>query len=215
MVTPMSAAVNNRLESGNPEELVFRFVSGSRALDLLSTLGDRHRVPTERLGRPADLNRWLVAAGLPVSARAGRHDLDDARRLRETVNRLTRALLAGETPRPDDVRELNDWARRPPLAPQADPSLVRHWTGERPVQAALALIAREAAELLTSHERALIRECAAAPNCSLLYLDRSRAHRRRWCQMDKCGSRVKMTSYRRRLGTAVEPIDATPSPAHT
>jgi predicted RNA-binding Zn ribbon-like protein len=70
--------------------------------------------------------------------------------------------------------------------------------GEHTVQAALALIAREAVELLTGPDRGLIRECAAAPDCSLLYLDRSRARRRRWCQMEICGSRAKMTSYRRR-----------------
>jgi predicted RNA-binding Zn ribbon-like protein len=78
-------------------------------------------------------------------------------------------MLAGEAPGADDLRELNDWARKPPLAPQADPSLQRRWTGEHPVQAALALIARKAAELLTGPDRMLIRECAAAPECSLLY----------------------------------------------
>lgn len=198
----MDDAVKTGLVTIGSEELAFRFVSGHRALDLLSTLGDRHREPTERLRRPADFDRWLVAAGLSVVGTANRQDLDDARRLRETVNRLARTLLAGETPNQDDLRELNDWARRPPLAPQADQSLQRRWTGKRPVQAALALIAREAAELLTGSERDLVRECAAAPNCSLLYLDRSRARRRRWCQMDKCGSRVKMKSYRRRRRAA-------------
>ena len=202
IVTRVADAVKTGLVTIGSEELAFRFVSGHRALDLLSTLGDRHREPTERLRRPADFDRWLVAAGLSVVGTANRQDLDDARRLRETVNRLARTLLAGETPNQDDLRELNDWARRPPLAPQADQSLQRRWTGKRPVQAALALIAREAAELLTGSERDLVRECAAAPNCSLLYLDRSRARRRRWCQMDKCGSRVKMKSYRRRRRAA-------------
>ena len=211
MVTPMKAAVKDRRRDVSAEELAFRFVSGDRALDLLCTLGDRHREPIERLREPADLDRWLAAAGLPVPARATRRDLGDARRLRETVNRLTRATLAAGTPDPADLRELNRWARRPALAPQADPKFRRRWTGEHLVRAALAVIAREAVELLTGPERALIRECAAAPSCSLLYLDRSRARRRRWCQMDKCGSRAKMTSYRRRRSAAAEPTDTTPS----
>jgi predicted RNA-binding Zn ribbon-like protein len=183
----------------NREELAFRFVSGHRALDLLSTLGDRHREPIERLRDARDLNGWLAAVGLPVSAHANPGDLGDARRLRETVNRVTRAVLAGEAPAEDDLRDLNGWARRPPLAPQADPSLERRWSGEQPVEAALALVAREAVELLTGPERMLVRECAAAPRCSLLYLDRSRAGRRRWCEMERCGARAKMTSYRRRI----------------
>jgi hypothetical protein len=43
------------------------------------------------------------------------------------------------------------------------------------VQAALALLVREAVELLTGPDLRLVRECAAAPSCSLLSLDRSRA----------------------------------------
>jgi predicted RNA-binding Zn ribbon-like protein len=155
----------------------------------------------ERLRNPADLTRWFAAAGLVLPGTASGADLDDARQLRETVNRLTRALLADQAPEQWDLDALNRWARRPSLAPQADADLQRHWIGDPAASAALALVAREAAELLTGPERPLIRECAAAPNCSLLYLDRSRAGRRRWCEMDRCGSRAKMTSYRHRQNT--------------
>ena len=195
----MPAAVNN------PDELAFRFVSGHRALDLVSTLGDRHRQPVERLREAADLDRWLAAAALAADEQATAPDVADARGLRETVNRLARAVLADEQAAAEDVDGLNRWARRPPLAPQLDASLERRWAAERPVRAALALIAREAVELLTSAERTLIRECAAAPNCSLLYLDRSRARRRRWCEMDRCGSRAKMATYRRRQRSSAAP----------
>jgi predicted RNA-binding Zn ribbon-like protein len=181
-----------------PDELAFRFVSGHRALDLVSTLGDRHRTPVERLREPADLDRWLAASGLTVDDHATARDLTNAHTLRETISSIARAVVAGDKPRATDIGELNGWARRPPLAPQLDRSLQRGWAGERPVQAALALVARETVELLTSPERGLIRECAAAPTCSLLYLDRSHGRRRRWCEMDRCGSRAKMTSYRQR-----------------
>jgi predicted RNA-binding Zn ribbon-like protein len=178
--------------------LEFRFVSGNRALDLLCTLANRHRQPIERLRQPSDLDRWLRAAKLPVSQTARPRDLDDSRHLREAVNCITRAALAGSTPAREDLAALNGWASRPSLVPQADAILQRHWIAEHTVQAALALIAREAVELLTCPDRSLIRECAAAPDCSLLYLDRSHSRRRRWCQMEVCGSRAKMTTYRRR-----------------
>ena len=193
----MSGAVNNA------DDLAFRFVAGHRALDLLATLGNRHRSAVERLRGPADLDRWLTAAELPTGAEADHGDLHDARQLRETVNRLVRATLSDQAPRAADLRELNRWARLPALTPQLDSKLRRRWTAEHPVRAALALIAREAAELLTNPDRRLIRECAAAPSCSLVYLDRSRAGRRRWCEMNRCGSRAKMTNYRdRRNATA-------------
>jgi predicted RNA-binding Zn ribbon-like protein len=194
----MTRGVNEIESVPTPLELEFRFAAGNRALDFLSTLANRHRQPIERLRQPSDLDRWLDAAGLPVPERASPRDLEEARRLRETVNSVTRAGLAGATPAQADLSALNAWARRPPLTPQANPALQRRWIAEHTVQAALALIARETIELLTSPDRSLIRECAAAPDCSLLYLDRSRARRRRWCQMEVCGSRAKMTSYRRR-----------------
>jgi predicted RNA-binding Zn ribbon-like protein len=201
----MGKAVNTRHETVDVEERAFRLISGHRALDFLATLRDRHRDPTECLREPTDLDRWLAVAGLSLPARSTRDDLRQARRLRETVNRLTRAALTGEAAGATDRRELNDWARRWPLAPQADKRLRLRWTAERPVQAALALIAREAVELLTSPDRSLIRECAASPNCSRLYLDRSPARRRRWCNMDWCGSQAKMTSYRQRQRATTQP----------
>jgi predicted RNA-binding Zn ribbon-like protein len=204
----MNAAVNSEAE------LAFRFVSGHRALDLVSTLGNRHRQPVERLREPTDLDRWLTAAGLALNERATTHELAIARALRETLNRLARALIAGDSPRRPDVAELNDWARRPTLAPQLDRNLTHRWAGEQPVQAALALIARETVLLLIGPERSLIRECAAAPNCSLLYLDRSPARQRRWCEMERCGSREKMAHYRARHATRPAPTeerDATPT----
>lgn len=194
----MHAAVNG----GSGDELGFRFVSGHLTLDFLATLGNRHRDPVERLREPGDLDRWLAAAGIPVDAVATAADLRAARELRETTNRLVRAGLGREAPSTDDVAALNRSAREPTLAPQLGASLERRWVGRLPVREALALVAREAAELLTSPERALIRECAAAPRCSLLYLDRSRGRRRRWCEMERCGSRAKMAKYRHRRAEA-------------
>ncbi|MDX6570381.1 MAG: hypothetical protein QOH15_2959 [Gaiellales bacterium] len=204
--------VNGKHTAVGADQLAFRFVAGNRALDLLSTLGDRHRQPIERLRDPSDLDRWLHDAGLPVSRRARQRDLNAARRLRETANRLIRATLAEDVPDSGDLRELNEWARGQPLAPQADLALQRSWVADQSVRAALVLIAREAVELLTGPDRSAIRECAAAPNCALLYLDRSRARRRRWCQMEVCGSRAKMTSYRRRRGVAAQPEAGAPDP---
>ncbi|HEX6459512.1 MAG TPA: CGNR zinc finger domain-containing protein [Thermoleophilaceae bacterium] len=192
----MENAVNVNAETN--EQRAFIAISGHRALDLLATLRDRHRDPIECLRDPADLDRWLKAVGLPLGASARASDVQDARRLREAINDLTRAVLAQRSPPAGAVRELNEWARRSALAPQTDSALTLEWAADEPVHGALALVAREAVELLTGPERALIRECAAAPECSRVYLDRSRSGRRRWCHMDWCGSRAKMASYRQR-----------------
>lgn len=186
------------------DQLSFRFVSSHWALDFTATYGDRYRGGVERLRQPTDLDRWLAAAGLPTATVATAEDLDRARQLREVIYRLAHAALHGSLLDSGDVEAINAWAAMPRLAPQLDGRLHRAWASSEPIGSALALIACETIELLTGPERQLIRECAAAPACSLLYLDRSRGRRRRWCQMERCGSRAKMAEYRKRRGASSE-----------
>ncbi len=180
------------------DELAFRFVSGHRALDFTATFGDRYRAGLERLRQPSDLDRWLASAGISASTPATVKYLDDARQLREVTYRLAWAALHHQRVDGRDLEALNAWARTPRVAPQLARDLNREWASPQPVTGALAVIACEAVELLSGPEHHLIRECAAAPACSLLYLDRSRGRRRRWCEMQRCGSRAKMTEYRKR-----------------
>ena len=184
----------------NREDRAFQGISGHRALDLLATLRDRYREPTECLRVPADLDRWLAAAELPPDTAATQGDLDGARRLRELVYGLVRANLDGKPLSNAELQELNEWARGQALAPQITPTFERWWVGS--VDTALTAIARGAIDLLATPERPLIRECSAAPECSRIYIDRSPGRRRRWCQMETCGSSAKMRAYRRRQAGA-------------
>jgi predicted RNA-binding Zn ribbon-like protein len=64
-------------------------------------------------------------------------------------------------------------------------------------------IARDAAELLASDRLEYVRACASK-TCEWLFLDESKNHRRRWCDMTKCGNRAKVKRfYTRRKKAAV------------
>jgi predicted RNA-binding Zn ribbon-like protein len=52
--------------------------------------------------------------------------------------------------------------------------------------------------LLTSEELVLVRECAAE-DCGWLFLDKTKNHRRRWCDMKTCGNRDKARRYYERM----------------
>jgi predicted RNA-binding Zn ribbon-like protein len=188
-------------------ELRFHFKSGRLCLDFVATVGERWRRGFERLRTPEDLGRWLVEASLLDSAAPVEpSQLAEARRLRESIYRVARRAGKG---RPDrrDVREINRWAADPPLVPRlaVDGRTVK-WIAERPVEASLATIARDAADLVSGPLAARVRECAA-PDCALLFVDTSRPGRRRWCSMDACGNRIKTAAYRRRrsTGSGTEP----------
>ena len=58
-------------------------------------------------------------------------------------------------------------------------------------------LARAAADLLASPALRLLRQCPAE-DCGWLFLDTSRNHTRRWCDMDDCGNRAKARRHYRR-----------------
>jgi len=59
-------------------------------------------------------------------------------------------------------------------------------------------IARAVADVLIHEEnRSLLRECAD-DTCAWLFVDRTKNHSRRWCDMNTCGTRNKMREYRER-----------------
>jgi predicted RNA-binding Zn ribbon-like protein len=189
--------VANMIDGLPPEELRFLFIAGRPCLDLAATVGERWRRSFERLRAPQDLGRWLVEAGFiderPVVEQT---ELEAARALRDAIYRT--AKLAGKgTLVPGDVAQINTWAARPAPVPRLDAQRRVSWIAERPIEAALASIARDAIELLSGPLARRVRECAAE-DCALLFVDTSRPGRRRWCSMQGCGNRAKTTTYRRR-----------------
>jgi len=178
-----------------PEELRFHWKSGRLCLDFVATVGERWRRSFERLLTPDDLARWLVESGMLVAPpEVSPRQLTAARTLREAINRLARP---GIQPEPGDRDQLNCWAARPALAPQLTSDGVLEWVAERPVDAMLATIARDAVDLLTGPLAGRIRECGA-PDCALLFVDTSRPGRRRWCSTEACGNRARTKAYRER-----------------
>jgi predicted RNA-binding Zn ribbon-like protein len=186
------------MEDLSPDELAFRVQSGRVCLDLAATVGERWRRSFERLREPSDLGRWLKEARLlEDEPRVTPGQLRAVRELREAIYRT--AKLAGAR-RPDraDLEEINRWAAKAPLAPRLsrDGRTVT-WTAARPVDAALATIARDAIDLFSGPLATRVRECAR-PDCALLFVDTSRPGRRRWCSMETCGNRTKTAAYRAR-----------------
>ena len=58
-------------------------------------------------------------------------------------------------------------------------------------------IAEAAADLICTVDFRLIGACEGSA-CTLLFLDRTKAHGRRWCSMAVCGNRAKVAAHRAR-----------------
>jgi predicted RNA-binding Zn ribbon-like protein len=58
-------------------------------------------------------------------------------------------------------------------------------------------VSQAAAELLSGEDIGYVRQCAS-DDCSWLFLDKTKNHRRRWCDMKSCGNRDKVRRYYQR-----------------
>jgi predicted RNA-binding Zn ribbon-like protein len=71
----------------------------------------------------------------------------------------------------------------------------RRW---RSPEALLFPVARSLADLVCQEDFTQVKACEGAP-CTLLFVDRTRGHARRWCSMAVCGNRAKQAAHRNRL----------------
>lgn len=175
------------------------FIAGSLSLSFVDTLGGRGGETVERLASPEDFRDWLMAAGLatlPLPKPTGA-DVGNARTLREAIHRCGLSLLAKAPMAAADLAVINSWSAFPPLRPYlTDQTLT--WQADNPIRAALSTIAADAIETLTPPRVSRIRVCS---ECQMMFLDSSRAGRRRWCSSATgCGNRAKVRNHRARTG---------------
>lgn len=181
-----------------PLDWTFHFETGRPCLDFTATLAERMGRSYDRWQTAADLQRWLAEGSYAIPARLTDRELTAARGLREAIYRIVSAAAGGKRPKPADVTLLNDWAAKPLAAPQLNSSGTESSvTARDPFTANLALIARDAIDLVTGPDLARLRECAEH-SCSVLFVDLSRPGKRRWCSMTRCGNRVKKAAFRAR-----------------
>jgi predicted RNA-binding Zn ribbon-like protein len=189
-----------------------------RALDFVNTLATPGGVATEWIGNGDSLLGWmhgtsLIGAADEKSIRAAfdqpslDHAAKEARALRgwfrglmtEQTGRLTAAAVQDAQKRlnailKDDERlqllDSEDTGRAAHLSWQTQ----RLWRRPRSV---LSPIAEEMARLLIEEDLSLIRQCGGE-DCTIVFLDRTKAHKRRWCSMTACGNRAKVAAFRAR-----------------
>ncbi|MFE6778688.1 CGNR zinc finger domain-containing protein [Streptomyces sp. NPDC057702] len=171
------------------------FVCGHPALDFAATLRARRSLRFEMFATPERLDAWFVESGIVDHvARGGPADVERARAVREAVYELVTARRLGQPFGDRALEVLNEAAREPAAAPQLT-RVGRRTTATS--REALSTVARLAVELLSGPEVPLLKECGN-PECTRVYVDRSRGMRRHWCGMESCGNKIKAAAYRAR-----------------
>ena len=177
-------------------------------LDFTHTLDDRHSDhPKEILKSYGDLVSWGQYAQLLTDDEAQRLVAEAARRpaeasatlqriitLREAIYRIFLAIVEDAAPAEADLITLNavlsEAMSHACIMPKAG-GFVWEWADEeKALDRMLWQVARSAADLLTSEQLGDVRACADE-DCKWLFLDTSKNHSRRWCDMKSCGNRAK------------------------
>jgi predicted RNA-binding Zn ribbon-like protein len=177
----------------------FKFDTGSLCLDLAATAPTDDGRFVEQLGTTDALEEWLAGPGLPSPAGGVvNEDVERVHALRASVIAAARAVRSGAAVGPSTVRYINDFARQSTpvflLGPGARGQV---HVPEANLSPTLAVLARDAVQLLTRVDLWRLRECERK-GCSTLFFDRSPAGRRRWCSMKGCGEMMASAAYRRR-----------------
>jgi len=189
----------------------FQLVSGHLALDFANTLDYRYD-PDRLIDLIPTYQRFLAfcrQSGVITTAQmrtllAGTSKADAQRTLqhviefREALYFLFLSAVSGGRPDERYLRTFNSFladARVPDRIEWQKKNLVRCYRGlaESPA-GPLWLLLDAAAALLTSPDRHRIHECNEE-TCRWLFLDRSKNHSRRWCDMRLCGNRSKAQRF--------------------
>jgi predicted RNA-binding Zn ribbon-like protein len=122
--------------------------------------------------------------------------------LRETVYGIFAAAARGKSPAPVDLAELNRVLRTQTLGAQiAGTPHGYRWVWkvrEDAFDFLLGTVALSAADLLLSQGRSRVGQCADEDGCGWLFLNTSKNHSRRWCDVRDCGNRARQRQFQKR-----------------
>jgi len=190
--------------------------SGHPILEFTNTVGDHaSEHPGETLFNYEDLLAWTGKVGLmpeermqklrrrassrPEEARAA---FAKALELRESIYRIFVAKTKGTHPAEKDLAVLNSV-----LAGLTGGAQVVYRSGrfewgwnfdEDAFELPLWILALSAVDLLTSENVKWVGQCADEEGCGWLFVDTSKNHSRRWCDINDCGNRAKQRRYQQR-----------------
>jgi predicted RNA-binding Zn ribbon-like protein len=193
----------------------FLLHAGHPGLELVNTLDMRFTAnPVELLPSYAELLRLLAELNLLTAQQAqslarnvrekdAQAVLSRTKELREALSALIYGRIDGHPLVSANVRILerhfHEAAAHRALE-TSGPEWQWTWSGaEHEAEYPLWRLAHEAEDAVLAHPAEQIKECGD-PTCRWLFLDTSKNHTRRWCNMKTCGNRMKARRFQAKSG---------------
>jgi predicted RNA-binding Zn ribbon-like protein len=176
----------------------FLYVANNLAIDFVNTTILKFGIPYELLNSKADFILWVKDAGLSLTSDATELDLQNIYAFRQALKVLFEDKMSAQTLSKQALDTLNSHLKNAPSQQQllqTDIEVTLHpLTNKLTLAAVLGEIAQQAAQVLVSTNKQPIKSCASE-KCILMFLDTSRAKKRRWCSMEWCGNRAKAATF--------------------
>lgn len=178
------------------------FVGDNLALDFINTTYGVGEGRCEHFVSDASVVVWLKQAGVlsdDYDEAANDGLLDMALEQRDTARQLIEHRQAGKWANPavlNRLLALGSHQLELQWKEKGEPAAVLKQMSRDPA-AVLLPVAEALARLLAETDFALVRKCEC-DECTLLFCDRTKSHRRRWCSMALCGNRMKVAAFRAR-----------------
>lgn len=196
----------------------FHLVAGNLALDFANTLDNRYD-PERLVDLLSTYERFLgfaTQSGIITQQQVGKllreirprdtdGTLERVIELRETLYFLFKSVATGKPPDPSRLQTFNRFladGHVPEAIIWHKPDFIRVYRDlTETLEGPLWPVVEAAGSLLTSPDRHHVRECIEG-TCRWLFLDRSKNHSRRWCDMKVCGNRSKAQRFYARSRSA-------------
>jgi predicted RNA-binding Zn ribbon-like protein len=202
----------------------WKFVGGRLCLDFVNSVDARleqkvknstvFTFRADKLSGYADLAEWAKGTGIlderdtkrvvriaSQKEREAKQVFERAITLRESLFKVFKHIIEGWNPPSADIELLNQECasarNRQRLVYSSNKFAWNLEADEDELDCMIWPIALSSAELLSSEELSLVRQCPGL-NCGWLFLDSSKNRSRQWCDMKDCGNLAKVRRYRER-----------------
>ena len=191
--------------------------SGHPSLEFTNTVNDHaSRQPGETLFKYEDVLAWAKRVALlraeqvdllaqKAARQPGRATMvfRKSQELREALYRIFVAKTQEKPPLREDLTILNsvlsEITNRAQLVYHTNKFEWQWDFDENALDAPLWLSALSAVDLMTSDYYQRVGQCADEDGCGWLFVDTSKNHSRRWCDINDCGNRARQRRYQKRV----------------
>lgn len=174
------------------------FIGNNIAVDFVNTEVVSRGQIINLLPEGNDLVRWAAVAKLDIVSQLQQAEFAAALELRLALKSIFVARIDNRPASRDAIATINRYmantSARQILQFKQNTYILEQAEDALTIPVLLGYLALQGATLLASSQAERLKRCSN-PDCVLIFVDTSRSQKRRWCSMETCGNRAKVSRH--------------------